>query len=116
MLDQYVVDRIVELLADNRWSRRQIARQLGVSRSSVDDIANGRRGRHGRSDDPPCESEPPVVGRCGGCGVRVYLPCVACRARQYRYRLQSRRATQSGGTAAALRIEAAAKVAGARVA
>ncbi len=88
MLEQYVVNQILELLAEGGWSRRQIAKKVGVSRGSVNAIANGNRGHFGRQ---PMEGSDagPQVARCPQCGVRVILPCVACRARDYRGRQHS---------------------------
>ena len=84
MLKQSDVDRVVELLRSGRLSQRRIADQVGVSRGIVAAIADGRRGHHGRQLDN--EMRPLNAGRCPTCGVRVYLPCVACRAREFQRR------------------------------
>lgn len=90
MISQGTVAEICRLLGEGELNQRQIADRLGISRGTVNAIATGKRGRHGarpRSEvglpyDP--EDAPPV--RCPGCGARVYLPCIACRARNYGYR------------------------------
>ncbi len=90
MLDQQVIDEIVRLLADDTLSHRKIAKQLGVSRAIVGSIASGRRGTFGRSNEAPTDDDMPQVARCPECGVRVFLPCVACRAREYSRRIKRR--------------------------
>ena len=91
MLTQSTVDRILSLLAEDQLSQRQIATQLGVSHGTVCNLANGLRGSHGKQ--PPCfRPALPPVGRCRQCGAKVYLPCVACQARDFRRRqLEARR-------------------------
>lgn len=94
MLTQEQVDKIVEMLAEGRLSNRKIAAQLDVSRGVVCSIANGRRGHYGRQIARQPQ-QPPGAKRCPECGVRVYLPCVACQARDYRRR-RVRPQTHSG--------------------
>lgn len=88
MLSQTKVNRIVELLEQKELTRRQIAKRVGVSHTSVYAIASGRRGAHGHEPN----QRPPVrtASRCPTCGVRVYLPCVACRARRFHIRTRRR--------------------------
>ena len=88
MLPIATVLEIKRLIDEGQLSRRGIAKKLGVSRGTVNAIASGVRGLHGREkvDEPP---EPPPQ-RCSGCGDLVRLPCVACRARDYRRRLRER--------------------------
>ncbi len=72
------------LLDEGGLSRRAIAKQTGVSRGTVNAIANGERGLFGaeprKSDDgyrpPACAS---VAKRCPGCGAMVFPPCVLCQ-------------------------------------
>lgn len=87
MLSQRTIAEISRLLTDTQLSHRKIAARLGVSRGSVDLIANKRRGLHGCCEDEPAEQLAPAV-RCPTCGGRVYLPCVACQVRGYRRRSQ----------------------------
>lgn len=99
MLTQEKVDRIVELLAEGRLSKRKIAAQVEVSRGVVCSIANGRRGQYGRQSTREVE-QPSCAQRCPECGVRVYLPCVACQARDYRRR--RKHALKHGGAGSLL--------------
>jgi transcriptional regulator with XRE-family HTH domain len=65
-------------------SQRAIAAKLGVSRSTVNNIALGRRGLYGRDGEERvlAAADPiPLPIRCRGCGGRVYPPCVLCRTR-----------------------------------
>jgi len=103
MLPLTVVQEVRRLLDEDDLSQRKIAAKLGISRGTVDAIASGRRGIYGREPDReqsdlPCLELTPQ--RCHGCGARVYMPCVLCRARQYRHRQkqlgQSHPRAQSG--------------------
>ena len=84
MLDPRLVEEIWRLLAAGRWSMRRIARELRVSRGTVNAIAHGRR-RERRArpddDDPLVEPRGPLK-RCPGCGGLVYAPCRLCRIRR----------------------------------
>jgi hypothetical protein len=86
MLTLAVVEEIAFHLEAGLLSQRAIAKKLSVSRATVRDIADGRRGKFGREDDvepeEPERSDPPV--RCPECGYLVHLPCLACRTREYR--------------------------------
>jgi hypothetical protein len=91
MLATALVEEIDRLLKEGRLSHRKIATQLGVSRGTVNAIANGQRGLHGK--DAPTEgfavsyaALPPR--RCPRCGYRIYVPCHICRTRDYRQRQQ----------------------------
>lgn len=70
---------IRKMLADG-MSQRAIARALGLSRSTVSAIANGRkRACASREREPEIFfrlDRPPE--RCRTCGARVYMPCLAC--------------------------------------
>ena len=88
MLSASMVAEIRGLLDEGRLSRRAIARQLGVSRGSVDSIASGRRTeRDGEPNEKSlqCKKRAPAR-RCRECGGMVNLPCLLCRARAYRRR------------------------------
>jgi hypothetical protein len=82
MLPKSVVDEIVRLVAEGRLSLRQISKQVGVSRGTVQNIAGGRRPRQ-RTTRAEIDRESSVPARCPECGYLVYLPCVACRAENY---------------------------------
>lgn len=80
MLSLQRVLEVKRLLDEGRLSRRAIAQATGVSRGSVNAIANGCRGVHGAGTEPGLPAADPV--RCPGCGGKVYPPCVLCRARR----------------------------------
>ncbi len=83
MLQKEKVLEVKRLLDEGCLSRRAIAEQTGVSRGSVNAIANGDRGLHGAGPEEvlqfPFRST--VAKRCPGCGGLVYMPCVLCEAR-----------------------------------
>jgi len=86
VIAQAVVLEIRHLLDEGAISQRKIARRLGVSRGTVNAIAQGKRpdglGRRDVSDDflPPVG--PPR--RCPGCGGLVLMPCLLCHVRAMR--------------------------------
>ena len=88
MLRHATVMEIKRLLDEGELSQRKIARQVGVSRATVGDIASGKRALFGRDDSTAGDEEclPQEFARCPSCGARVLLPCVACAARHYRFR------------------------------
>jgi hypothetical protein len=81
----------IRCLLNQELSQQAIADKLGVSRTTVNAIASGRRGLFGREElgsrrrprlgrvDPGVEAI-----RCPGCGGLVYAPCLLCRSRNYR--------------------------------
>lgn len=85
----------IRCLLNQDISQQAIADKLGVSRTTVNAIASGRRGLFGREElgsrrrprlgrvDPGVEAI-----RCPGCGGMVYPPCLLCRTREYRRRRQ----------------------------
>jgi transcriptional regulator with XRE-family HTH domain len=85
MLATKVVDEIRRLLAEDKFSQREIARLTGTSRGSVGAIASGKR----RESKPPAypwdevleEPEGPAE-RCPACGGMVYMPCRLCMVRK----------------------------------
>ncbi|QDT70007.1 hypothetical protein MalM25_29510 [Planctomycetes bacterium MalM25] len=87
MLPRVLVLEVKRLLDEGGMSRRAIAAQTGVSRGSVNAIANGERGLHGAEPDELGGDGPArdlVASRCEECGGMVYMPCVLCEARRYR--------------------------------
>ncbi|MDZ4656243.1 MAG: hypothetical protein SH868_01555 [Bythopirellula sp.] len=91
MLPLKLIQEVRRLVEAGELSQRQIAIQVGVSRGVVSAIASGKRGLYGRESDSLNEETnynrlPPH--RCPGCGARVSMPCVLCRAREYTARQQ----------------------------
>jgi hypothetical protein len=87
MITPAVVDEIRRMLREGRISQRGIARRAGVSRGTVNAIAQGKRScsrvRQPRDDEgfvPPTG----VPVRCPGCGGRVQMPCLLCYIRERR--------------------------------
>lgn len=83
----------IRCLLNQDVSQQAIADKLGVSRSTISAIANGRRGVFGREELR--SRRRPRLGRvdvgveavrCPGCGGLVYPPCLLCRTREYRRR------------------------------
>ena len=86
MLNETLVDEVRRLLAVGQFSNRQIARLVGVSRNTVDNIANGRRPDHTATRAARGERDRQPAGlpeRCPTCGGKVFLPCRLCRARRW---------------------------------
>jgi hypothetical protein len=82
MLSQQVIDEARQLLLEGQLSQRCIAERLRISRGTVNSLALGRCGSHGR---PAATAQPIQVNpsRCPGCRALVYLPCVLCRTRRF---------------------------------
>lgn len=86
MLTFEKVREVKQLIDDGGLSRRAIAAATGVSRGSVNAIANGERGLHGIDSEDLVDGEPPrstIAARCPDCGGMVFRPCVLCDARRY---------------------------------
>lgn len=88
------IKEIQRLLADGEISQRQIAKKLRVARGTVNAIANGTRGSHGREmnraktgklTSSDWLTDLPQA-KCPECGVVGYVPCIACEARAFRRR------------------------------
>lgn len=72
MIRRETVMRVKAMLALKKYSHRKIARELGISRGSVERISKGLT-------DPPECFEKVDVYRCPICGNRVSLrPCLSC--------------------------------------
>ncbi len=84
MIAPAVVEEIRRLLGEGRLSQRRIAREVGVSRGTVNAIAQGKRpDRPARPLRRVGEVVVPAgpVRRCPECGAMVYTPCLACQVR-----------------------------------
>jgi hypothetical protein len=94
MLPTSLVHEIDRLLKEGKLSHRQIAKRLGIGRTVVGEIANGRRGLHGNDpiDKRRMRTPSSAPTRCPACGYRVYLPCLICRTRKVK---ESRRRLSS---------------------
>ena len=86
MIAQTVVDEICHLLDEGAISQRKIAQRLGVSRGTVNALAQGKRphslGRRDAAEDFLAPVGPPR--RCPGCGGLVLMPCLLCHVRAMR--------------------------------
>jgi hypothetical protein len=80
------VEEIRRLLNGGKLSQRAIARQTGVSRGTVQAVAEERRcpGSKRRVIGPRDGFTPPsgLPVRCPGCGAKVQMPCLACYVRK----------------------------------
>lgn len=84
MLALEQVLEVKRLLDEGRLSRRSIALVTGVSRGSVNAIANGERGLFGAPPSEELVERSSIAQRCPGCGGMVYTPCVYCEAVAHR--------------------------------
>jgi hypothetical protein len=81
MLSSCLVKEIERLLALGH-SRRDVARTVGVSRTTVDRIAARERPSAADSVETDLSSPPRrKPRRCASCGGMVYPPCKLCRTR-----------------------------------
>jgi DNA-binding CsgD family transcriptional regulator len=98
-----LLDNVLEvkrLLDEGRLSRRSIARITGISRGSVNAIANGDRGLVGAELQNEVVRSL-VAERCVACGGLVYMPCVLCEARRYAANQTAEHSTSTSCSAAA---------------
>ena len=85
MIAVATVEQIQDMLRSGNLSQRKIAKCLGVSRGTVNAIAQGKRPdyrartrrKRARRIIPPTG---PFV-RCTICGARAQMPCLACQIR-----------------------------------
>jgi hypothetical protein len=82
MLSQQVIDEARRLISEGELSQRQIAELLHISRGTVNALALGQRGGHGR-ETSTAQPMPIRIARCRRCGGLVYLPCILCRTRRF---------------------------------
>jgi hypothetical protein len=86
MISVSLEKRVRSLLAEGKTSQRRIARMTGLSRSSISAIARGNRKEFIAADvDRGVKffSTSQSPRRCPECGGLVYMPCHACRIREY---------------------------------
>lgn len=88
MIAPALVDQIRQMLTQGELSQRKIAQRLGISRGTVNAIAQGKRTsvplwRHGSDDYVPPAGPP---RRCPGCGGIVLMPCLLCHVRAMKRR------------------------------
>ena len=95
MIAPEIIREIQRLLERGELSQRKIATKTGVSRGTVNSVANGsradrdaRRRQHSAGFDPPHG----LPRRCPSCGRLVQMPCLACRLQK----LATKRAAASG--------------------
>lgn len=82
MIAPEIVADVRRLLAEGTHSQRKIARLTGISRGTVGAIASGRRPDYNNFDNGNLEEPSGPPKRCPGCGGKVYMPCLLCRARK----------------------------------
>jgi hypothetical protein len=81
MIATDVVREIRLMLADGKLSQRAIAVRMGVSRGTVNAIAQGKRADYSRRGlEKDFKFVPPAgrLKRCPICGALVRMPCLAC--------------------------------------
>jgi transcriptional regulator with XRE-family HTH domain len=81
MISQEQVQAVRKLLADGRYSQRDVAKLTGVSRGTIGAIASGQRVDRVRQPRERLEEPLGPIVRCPTCGGRVHAPCVLCRVR-----------------------------------
>ena len=84
MIATGVVEEIRRLLKDG-LSQRRIASQIGVSRGTVNAIAQGKLVRNTLHRHVNNDGFTPPTGlpvRCPECGCRVQMPCLVCYIRR----------------------------------
>lgn len=83
MIANAVVAEVRHLLSQGDLSQRKIAQRLGVSRGTVNAIAQGRRPDYDRPHRLEDDFVPPagLFQRCPVCGAKVQMPCLACYVR-----------------------------------
>ena len=85
MLKPQIVLKILFLLKEKKYSQRKIAKILGVSRGTVNAIAQGKKKL--RSCMTVQENSSFILPkgpprRCLTCGAKTKMPCLACQLRE----------------------------------
>jgi hypothetical protein len=90
MISPSRIEEIRRLLNWGKLSQRAIARQTGVSRGTVQAIAEDRHrpGSGHRTIGLRGDFTPPsgLPIRCPGCGAKVQMPCLACYVQETKAR------------------------------
>ncbi len=84
MITTTVVDEIRRMLREGCLSQRKIALRIGVSRGTVNAIAQGKRAHDSACRERDEDGFTPPTGlpiRCPGCGGKVQMPCLLCHVR-----------------------------------
>lgn len=84
MIAAALVEEVRRMLRKGQVSQREIAKQLGISRGTVNAIAAGRRRDRAAPREPDGDDFIPPAGlpkRCPGCGGWTQMPCLACYIR-----------------------------------
>ncbi len=77
-------EQVKEALREGKLSQRKIAEQVGISRTTVNAIACGRRPRKRGQGWPASGGFVAPSGpacRCPTCGAMVKMPCLRCHLR-----------------------------------
>jgi Helix-turn-helix len=91
MIAPLVIQEVQRLLQKGGFSQRKIAKEMGISRGTVNSVAQGKRkadlvknDRTEWQDEIICPAGEPC--RCPKCGRLVQKPCLACQLRDLRKR------------------------------
>ena len=82
MIKNDIIRKILHLVKQGKMSQRQIAKRLGVSRGTVQAVAQGRRSEHIPAAIASAVTWIVPSGkpkRCPDCGSCVKMPCLACQ-------------------------------------
>jgi hypothetical protein len=82
MLSPCVVREVRRLLLEGNYSARRIGMMLGVSRSTVTNIAHGNRPDYKVGEEDLPDLPQGDHRRCPGCGGLARVPCFVCRVRR----------------------------------
>jgi hypothetical protein len=88
-IDREVANEVKRLLAAGRLSQRKIARQVGISRGTVEKIASGRWQPKREWMRLQVPTGPAV--RCQECGAMAQMPCMACQLRAIQKKARGQR-------------------------
>ena len=84
MIADSVIERVQKLLGQG-MKQRQVAKETGVSRSVVGEVANGKRQLC--SAGAISETNTVPAYKCPGCNRTItIIPCLACRSTKYQER------------------------------
>jgi DNA-binding XRE family transcriptional regulator len=89
MIASDIVKEIRQMLAESGLSQRAIAQRMGVSRGTVNAIAQGKRHDyipHLFSQDNHFNPPSGLPARCPECGGLTQMPCLACYIHKWKCR------------------------------